>query len=375
MLVVLHAFDAALKKNPRVEMKDLDTRLAEFAQEVPQDQVDAARQALKLGEQSLLELNIPSAIQQLGDAVTQLAKVLPYIKKQELADAMAALAVSHYENGDKAAGRRQFVRLLVWRPDYTYDPSKLSPKYLGTFEEAQREVLKLKQGTLQITTDPAGAQAYVDGKSIGLTPCTTEPLPAGEHFVTIKKEGYQKSAVGATVIAKKETALAVPLSRNEKYLLVEQAIDSIQKTIGTETYDPAIDNFRQTLFIDQAVFVRAKPGAAGAVDVEAWLYDLRTRRKLTHVMGSLAKDKDQAEAKAGQLVTGLYTNVNYAGELELPQEKLPPKPKERPPLYKTWWFWTAAAAVVVGVVAAVIAVIETRGPSCPDADVCPVIRF
>ncbi len=40
---VMRALDEGLKKNKRLEMKDLDTRLAEFAQEVPQEQIDEAR--------------------------------------------------------------------------------------------------------------------------------------------------------------------------------------------------------------------------------------------------------------------------------------------------------------------------------------------
>src|SRR5262249_21266777 len=99
MVSTLRGIEAGLKRNDRLEVHDLDSRLADFAQEVPQDQVEAARTALKDGQKALLELDIPTAIQRLQDAVSGLAKVLPYIKKQELADAMASLAVAFYQNG------------------------------------------------------------------------------------------------------------------------------------------------------------------------------------------------------------------------------------------------------------------------------------
>ena len=56
-----------------------------------------------------------------------LSKVLPYIKKQELADAMMSLAVAHFENGDKKATKQTLLRLLTWRLDYKYDVNKHPP--------------------------------------------------------------------------------------------------------------------------------------------------------------------------------------------------------------------------------------------------------
>src|SRR5262249_21737829 len=124
----------------RLEMKDLDTRLADFAQETPTDQIEGARTLLKDGGQALTDAKIPEAVQKLQDAVDQLAKVLPYIKKQELADAMASLAVAQYEGGDKKSGMDQFIELVTWRPDYVYDTAKLPPKHAPAFDEAQRQV-------------------------------------------------------------------------------------------------------------------------------------------------------------------------------------------------------------------------------------------
>src|SRR5262245_14102593 len=65
MVSTLRGIEAGLKRNDRLEVHDLDTRLADFAQEVPQDQVEAARTALKDGQKALLELDIPTAIQRL----------------------------------------------------------------------------------------------------------------------------------------------------------------------------------------------------------------------------------------------------------------------------------------------------------------------
>ena len=49
LVPVMRALDDGLKRNPRLEMKDLDTRLADFAQEVPQEQIDRGACSCKRG--------------------------------------------------------------------------------------------------------------------------------------------------------------------------------------------------------------------------------------------------------------------------------------------------------------------------------------
>src|SRR5436305_7117546 len=109
------AMDGELTRNSRLEMKALHTRLADLAQEVPQEQIDQGRLLLQEGQKALTALELPTAIRKLQQAVEVLSKVLPYIKKAELADAMMALGSAHFENGDKREAKRTFERLLVWR--------------------------------------------------------------------------------------------------------------------------------------------------------------------------------------------------------------------------------------------------------------------
>lgn len=45
-------------------------------------------------------------------------------------------------------------------------------------------------GTLTVTTEPAGATVYVGGQPRGETPVEIVGLPAGEHRITIVKDGY-----------------------------------------------------------------------------------------------------------------------------------------------------------------------------------------
>ena len=102
------------------------------------------------------------------------------------------------------------------------------------------------------------------------------------------------------------------------------------------------------LFIDHAVFVRAAPAGPGQLKVDSFLYDLRTRRRLTHVTKTVPAA--HAEKELATLASALYLNVSYEAELVESKDAPPPKPYVRPPFYKTWWFWTAAGVAVTGVV-------------------------
>jgi hypothetical protein len=146
------------------------------------------------------------------------------VKKQELADAMMALGTAHFENADKKEAKRTFERLLTWRSDYKVDLGKYPPTILAIVEDVRKEVERQKRGSLEIRSEPAAAQAYVDGRYIGVTPTFADGLITGEHWVTLKKEGFKKAVMAAQVSSKVQQLVSITMERSTKYLLVEQAL-------------------------------------------------------------------------------------------------------------------------------------------------------
>jgi hypothetical protein len=347
---VMRVLEDGLKRNPRLEFKDLDTRLADFAQEIPQEQIDVGRLLFSEGQKALASLELPTALKKLQSAVDALARVLPFIKKQELADAMMALGAAQFEDGDKKGAQKTFLRLLTWRSDFRLDTTKYPPQLIQPVEDARHEVDKTRRGSLEIRTRPPAAQAYVDGRYVGVTPTFAEGLPIGEHFVTLKKEGWHKAVMAAQVSARVQQVVEVPLERSRKYLLVEQALAAVEKALGKPELDRSADNLKEVLFIDHAVFLRIKPATANALDIDAFLYDVRTRRRLTRFQRTVPTAA--AEAELATLTQALYANVSYEAVVEAPKDAPPPRPLTRAPVYKTWWFWTVAGALVTGAVLA-----------------------
>lgn len=360
-----------LRKNARLDMKDLDVRLAEFAQEMPFDQVELARTTLQKGKDALFKMEVDSAILQLSDAVDQLIAVLPYIKKQELADAMMAVAVAHYQKGKTAPMQQALKRLLTWRPNYTPDPAQVPPQMNEAVEAARQQVGQLPRADLKVSSEPAGAQIFVDGDYIGVAPLTVPGLAIGEHYVTLKKLGYKRGLRVAQVKESGGSPVLGKLQRSEKYLLVEQAIAKVAPQMGQSPIDSVVDNLRETLFLDQTVFLRVRKTSGDEVELSAYLYDLRSRRLINQQTTKLRAPAGVPPSGAlASLSDRLYTGVSYDGGLQAPVDAPPPAPTDTRPLYKRWWFWAAVGVIAVGTVTAIAVGASQRNTACPSGHVC-----
>jgi len=57
------------------------------------------------------------------------------------------------------------------------------------------------KGALSLSSNPAGANVYVDNSFIGIAPLTANDIAAGSHLVTFKMDGYQDYSTNALVTA------------------------------------------------------------------------------------------------------------------------------------------------------------------------------
>jgi hypothetical protein len=368
---IMQMLDSALQRNPRLEMKELDTRLSEIAQEAPEEQIAEGRRLRSEAEAALAALQLSTALHKLEQAVEVLSKVLPFIKKEELADAMMALGATQYLKADRRSGHATFVRLFTWRPDYQADATRYSSQVLAPLEEARREVEKTRRGSLEIRSEPSAAQAYVDGRYVGVTPTTAEGLVAGEHFVTWKHEGYRKAVRPALVSVKQQELVTASLERTSKYLLVEEALRSAERQLGSDSLNSGTDRLREVLFIDHAVFVRLRTARPGFYNLEADLYDLRSRKRLGRVLREVPTQGGRA---VEDVAAALYLNVRYEAELVAPGDEASTETK-RKPFYKTWWFWTVTGLTAGGLIATGAALGTMLKPKDCSGAFCPEFRL
>ncbi len=305
----------------------------------------------------------------------QLGVVLPYIKKQELADAMMLLAVAHTQKGLRSKANGDLIRLLTWRPDYQPEGIDVPAALLAQIDEARRAVGKLRRGEVLVQSEPPGAQVFFDGRYVGVTPIKVADQVVGDHYVVLRKLGYKKGLRIAGVEGKPTTVQARLVS-SEKYLLVRQATAQLAPHLGDERLDKTLSVLRDGLFLDHAIFVRISPEPEGRLRLLGYVYDLRSRSLLrSHGQVVARSEGEEAERQMTKLADGLYQGVDYSGLLQAPPAPPPKVAERRLPVYKRWWFWTAAGAIVAGGAAVAIGVSATRSPGCPSGNGCFGIEF
>jgi len=360
---VMTAFNRALATNPRLDVKDSDKLLVEYAGEVPTEQISEGKTAMAEGIELLAKKQAPEAIPRLEKAVSVFEETIPFIKKQMLARAMIALAVAQAEARQPRKAVAIFTQLLVWRPRMIYDTA-IDPAgtHLPLFEKARAAAKKLKKGSLELTTTPAGARAYIDGVYVGTTPTVAFALTVGQHYATYKHLGYIKAAQRVQVSPTQQDRYSLDLKRSEKFLILQQSLESVRKVLGQTTATVDMISLATFLFIDQVVFATMGYAGPNQIAVNAYLYDLRSKLRLNTT--SLTVNTKSLPTELAQLSRTLYFNVRYDGSLEAPPEPPPPPQIKRRRFYATWWFWTA---VGVGVAAIVLpSVLVKRDNPCPD---------
>jgi hypothetical protein len=263
-----------------------------------------------------------------------------------------ALGVAQAAAGMKQKALTTFVDLLTWRPSLHYDVGQFNVTYLPLFEKAQGIVKKKKRGSLELTSSPAGANAFIDGRFMGLTPTVVFGMTVGRHYATYKKTGYIKAAQKVIVSPQEQKQYSIELEQSSKYLLLQQSISRAQASLGQKKAPEAMMDLRSFLFIDQVIFAKLTPIDAKVIEIRLFLYDLRSQLLLNHLTYRLQASKLE---EAQVLAEKLYHNVRTDGMLVAPSP--PPRPPPPPPapsptpFYKTWWFWTALGA---GVAAAIV---------------------
>ncbi len=366
------SMERAVARDARLEVVDQDEALAASAGLVPSDAVAEARALVASGEQLLRRNQAKVALLKLEGAATQLADVLAWAQKQELAQAQFLRGAAHAVLGDDKAAIEEFVALLAWRPDFAADPTIAPAVVIPLWEKAQARARQLPGGSIDVTSAPSGGMAYIDGRFVGFTPTTIEALPVGTHYLTVRKYGHQR-VVRAVRISDKRSAVAeAALTPSPRADELRQAIATLRAGLGAAqapaAMQGALGDLSELLGVDQvAVLVAPR---AGDQPYRAYVYNALGGLRLAQAEARPARG--DLEDGLATLATALYAQVSF--------EPPPPPPppaivRHGVPFWRRRWFWGAVATTIAaGVI--VPLVLHERGaadPTCPGDDSCGVV--
>ena len=153
---------------------------------------------------------------------------------------------------------------------------------LATLAMATAAHAETSMGGLKITTNPAGAKVYVDGKPRGKTPLLLE-VPAGMHDIEVRTSGYKTVKKKVKVTADKIVRLDLKLTKQKTKKKSKTTTNQIRVhdtatggqdsgpgTVTVVTSPPGL-----TVFLDEYYIPQPTPVA---FDVKAGVYELRVEQ-------------------------------------------------------------------------------------------------
>ena len=147
--------------------------------------------SLKMGKQLFADLRFPEAIAEFDKVV----QAYESGKLQEggesalhsVAEALDLRARAHFNQGDRERARADFALLLRVQIDYQIDRKMVSPKVIELYEQVKKENV----GTLTLSTEPPGAEVYLNDDLISRTPLAGHAIMGGTYKLRLVLKGFQ----------------------------------------------------------------------------------------------------------------------------------------------------------------------------------------
>ena len=335
--------------------------LADVDEAFPPPPPASDEEGLKLfaeGKQAYDNLDTDGAAKALTNAAVWFIKHPEAATPEKLSDIFIFLGASELANGAKKEAQKELARAIEMNPAAQPDPKFFDKDVQALFAAAKKELQSRPKGTIQVSSEPSGAEVTIGGESRGITPIDKIELAAGRYVVTFTRPGFARTAAFPEVKEGKDLEVKQKLVTSNAYqALRDKAAGLINKSTLTATtrLPLAAEDVGKALKSRYLVMVAVATGAGGTT-CTAYTWDLNTGNRLNDV--SFAVDADGESAlKAAEKIREWINTANTAVAALPPPPPEAVQPSAGGPVYKQWWFWTAVGAVVVagGVTAGVVA--------------------
>ncbi len=196
-------------------------------------------------------------------------------------DAALGVALSYFlaeydDNGEDALGR-----VLVLRPDIVLDKRKVPAAAIQALARLKAIYGAAELGKVEVTSQPEGADVYLDGVPKGQTPVTIDGLSRGKHVVRVVKDGHKPWAKVVTASAK-DQAVTTRLKPDANAVVARPAASIDPKALEAAVASGQLDAaflanagaIAEAHRLDAIVltFIRRAP-AGGGYELATFLYE------------------------------------------------------------------------------------------------------
>jgi tetratricopeptide (TPR) repeat protein len=324
--------------------------------------VEEGRREAELGQQELTDVRMEEARGRFRAAVEAFSQGYAYLTYNgPLVDALMSLGVTEATTGEPERAERAFRDAIGLRPDLDVGDWSALAEARAAFDAARRRHDEAGTGALVLDSSPSEAEAWLDGRFVGVTPLDAPEVPAGTHWLVLRKPGWVRRTLvvqvptsGTAAIGASQAELA-PARRRP---LFENAVAKLAKAGVDGDAGGAIEDVKALFLSDMALILDTKHADDGWVARLA-VWDLTTMERLwTGVEPESGLAVELGRGGAENLVARAVATdeerfrVVESGAATMANET---------PVWKKWWLWTIIGAVVVGGTTAALVLTRDQG--------------
>lgn len=197
---IAHHVREHFRDDPRYTVKSLATALGDASAETARLELQAAVESAERGREAFFNLELDTAVESLNAAVRAYDNNAAYVTDfRPVAETLLLLGATHIlrqqesrgrdRRDEEQRGKQRFSQAAILFPEIEPDARIVNPDMRAIFDEAKNEVLGGRRGSLVIETEPTGAELYLDGQFIGVSPETVLDVAQGPHYLRAVKDG------------------------------------------------------------------------------------------------------------------------------------------------------------------------------------------
>ncbi len=331
------------------------------------------------GKKQFENMDLEAAQNSMSKALSNFWKCPAYIGNgAEYLETVKMLGAIYMLNGEEKMGKEMFRKALIFNPETTINKDLFPPNVVTAFEKIKSEISTVKKGSLNISTIPQGAEVYIDGVFAGISPVIKKDIPAGNHFISIEKDGYINEGGRVDVKANDEELYQAQLIPAKRYADYSQILATLMTDVGL---DPIGDSIKSLAAITGAeiIFANIVRRDGTEIVVDAYLFDIASKSRLYNTTKQFQYPIKDAESEltpfileflSGRAVSKDLTPVSAVQkpikpvEVEIPECKtsadcrsgftcnkkgkcVQEETARSKEFYKQWWFYSAVGGAVL----------------------------
>jgi len=371
---VRHEVIRAVRRHAGYEVRNSDSILNAGAEADEQANIRTAMAFKEAGIEALERGDASEASDQLENAAGLIERnfgQLPEVKSYR--ELLLILGDAQLFAGLREVARETFKRAALFRARPGDARRGMSEKGEAALNDAVAEMAEAAPGAISLTTSPAHAEVWLNGRYKGITPKTVAGLPAGKHILVIRKPGYVRQTLKVRADPDELTTYSFDMEPSRKKPVWDQLRITLEEEVlatGLDTPEGGrgVEQLGSVLLAEFGLVIRCG-GQDSGKEVELSLYDPRSRRLLNRVTQNIdwtTRNRSDIESLVEELMTiDLVAALGGASDPGVGDGRL----------YKKWWFWTAVAAGVAGVTTAIVLAASPEEPLPKPTEGTIVLTF